>query len=1006
MKLKVVSLGAIALGMGLSIGRPQVLRAGWNEFDASEVAYGASVSTPSMSYNYNGVDYPAACIVTLPNGEEVSGNDLTYSMYGVYTFTYTVNVDGEIHSVIKTVEVPYPEFGVSNVEKSSISYLSAEDAKKYKASTAGSLIKLAYGDSVTFTEPISISELTATNMLLKGYIIPSTEGTADFTQLVVTLTDINDPSLYVKELYYSHGQVSSIMARSNAQSTYAGMHDSQGLHVNDTWGTWSGVSFIGANAYDSYSNTEPDKAFFTIGYDNATKTVYGTKYSQGKTMDGTVLTLDSPSLSSAFEGFKSDKVKMSISCDGYSSSTGNIVITDFRGKGAEAVKNNVFEDKEGPVITLDNDAELPSGAIGYTYPVPSATAFDEISGEAKVETRVVYNYANPDSMVDVAIVDGRFKMDKAGVYSIVYTAKDYSGNIGKLVKSISVMEQIKAPDFSLPAHKEEAAIGSYLKLDAATDLRDGCGDLTQKIYVKHDDEDEVEVKDGVRLLSMGAYTIIYEVSDMIGEVTRKSYTVNVVDGKMPILENEIAYPRYFISKGGYYIPESYAYYYVSNELKHEYPTIEITDASGSKNYAPGDLYRPNLTVTSDKVKIKTIYNGVVLQEDEIQGVLPYGTEENANALNLNNYFLGSNYDKALEKSGMRITSKGEAATIDFANALMASNASLTLSQVQGMNDGSSIKVSLIDSLNKDKVISAAISYSDSSTYLEVSGSKKQLFNNNFNTTVSSYPLTYENGAFSIGDISLPVLSYDDGTAFEGFDSERVYASISLNGQTGSSLLFESVSQYVFSNETLRDRIAPVINAGDDLGGTEKHGSTYTINPAYSFDVISPLVKFVMSVYAPDGTPAKDVNGFTLSEVDPRQTYSLVLDQYGEYYFSLTSMEDEEFASKANQAMMTYVVRVYDDKCPTASWTSTLPSTAKVGDSVFFPAFVAKDEVSSDENLTIIRSIINPKGRTTHWYDDKYDGITFQYAGVYTFRVTVFDEAGNCVSISQSVTVEE
>lgn len=1007
MKLKVVSVGALtlALGVGLASLNPQTRLEGWNAFDDSGVSYGEEGSAPTMNYSSDGVSYPATCIVTLPNGEEVSGESLTYSMHGRYTFTYTVNVNGAIHSTVETVDVPYPEFGVSNLEKSSVSYLSAEGAKKYKASTPGALVKLAYGDALTFTEPLSISELTATNMLLKGYIIPSTEGAADFTQLVVTLTDAEDPSIYVKELYYSHSQTSSIMARSNAQSTYAGMHDTQGLHVNDTWGTWSGVSFIGANAYDSYTNLEPDKAFFTIGYDNATKTVYGTKYSQGATMDGEVLTLDSPSLSSAFEGFKSDKVKMSLSCDGYSSSLANIVITDFRGKGSEAVKNNIFEDGKGPEIILENDVELPSGAVGYSYPVPEAKAVDEISGECKVETRVVYNYANPSSSVDVAIVDGRFRMDKPGVYSIVYTAKDYSGNVGKLVKSVSVMEKINAPDFDLPAHQDKAAIGSYLKLEDATNLRHGCGTLSQRIIVKHGDVEE-EAKDGVRLLEMVPYTITYEVVDMIGKVTRKNYTINVVDGGEPILENEVTYPRYFVSGGGYEIPDSYAYYYASGTLKHEAPTVQIIDASGNKEYKPGDLYRPQISSASDTVRIKTLYQGKVLQEDEIKGIIPLGTDANPNALNLGSYFLGSGYEKNLEANGMRVVSAGSEATIEFANALLSSCASLTLSQVQSMPDGSSIKITLIDSLNKKKSISARLLYSDSVTYLEVSGVKRALINNGFNTTVSSYPLTYEDGNFSIGGISLPVASYDDGTPFSGFDSERVYSSIALSGKEGSSFLFESISQYVFSSETLRDRIAPFIHTSDDLGGTKSYGSLYMIDPSYSFDVISPMVEFSLSVTAPDGNPAKDINGAELTNVDPRKSYSLLLNQYGEYYFSLTSVEDSSFASKTNTARLTYVVRVYDDKCPNLHWTSTLPSSAKVGDSVLFPSFTFSDEVSDSSSLVVIRSIINPNGRTIHWYDDDYDGITFKYAGVYTFRVTVFDEAGNSATISQNVIVEE
>ncbi len=1008
MKFKPILFGLTAAFMSLcAVRRPIPVKAGWNEFDDSGVSYGASTSAPDLSYSQDGVDYPASCLVTMPNGEVVDGDNLVYSMYGRYTFTYTVSVNGEIHSFTKTVDLPYPAFSVTSGGKSSVSYFSAEDASKYKAHTPGALVKLAYGETLSFTEPIALSELTSTNVLLKGYIVPTTEGTADVNQLIITLSDMNDPSIFVKERYYSHSQTSSITARSSAQATYAGYHDTQGLKINDSngYGTWSCVSFIGANSADGYTNMEPDKSFFTVGYDNATKTVYGSKYKYGTEMDGQVLTLDSPALSSAFEGFKSDKVKMSVTCDGYSSNFANIIITDYLGKGAEAVKNNVYEDEEGPVVTLSEDASFPAGMVGHSYPVPEATAFDEISGACKVETRVVYNYANPDSSIDVAVVDGRFKMDRPGVYSIVYSARDYAGNVGKLVKSISVMEQIEAPDFNLPEHLDEVAIGSYLKLDNATNLHNGCGKLTQRIYVKHGEAEEEAVK-GVRITEMVPYTITYEVSDSIGMVGKKSYTVNVVDGGKPILEDEVTYPRYLISNGGYYIPDSYAYYYDTGILKRENPVVTITDASGSKDYKPGDLYRPTVSKNGEEIEIKTSYNGVALQEDSVAGVTPFGKEGQANALNLDNYFVEENCVKVLEEGGMRIASKGEAAKVDFANAVSSLSSSLTLSQVQSMPSGGSLRISLTDSLEKNKAISATISYIDSSTFLEVNGVKKQLFNNNFNTTASSYPVVYENGSFSINDVSLPVTSYDSGEAFAGFDSERAYLSVEMLGQSGSSFLFESISQYAFSSSTIRDRIAPVIYSSNNLGGSLDFGSVYVIEPAFSFDVISPLVEFSMSVTAPNGDPAVDTNGVELTDIDPRQSHSLLLDQYGEYYFSIVSTEDGSFLSKTNRGGLTYIIRVYDDSCPSVSWTSTLPSVAKVGQSVLFPTFEMSDDVTPVEDLLVVRSISNPMGRTTYWYDDSYDGITFKYAGTYVFTVTVFDGANNCVSISQSIVVEE
>ena len=212
-----------------------VLRAaGWSDFQEGDPSFGTSYQVPKMSYELNGVSYPASVIVTFPDGTQSADSILFLDQAGVHTFEYSVLVNGEIHNITKQIKVGFPQMRVGNREKSSIEYITAEQSKELGAAgTAGMYVKLGMGDTLNFTKPIYLDEMNDTTALVKGYIAPLSKGSVDFNQLFIKLTDADDPNKFVILCYYSHVETggdgrtthsSSAMARSDAQPYFAGIH--------------------------------------------------------------------------------------------------------------------------------------------------------------------------------------------------------------------------------------------------------------------------------------------------------------------------------------------------------------------------------------------------------------------------------------------------------------------------------------------------------------------------------------------------------------------------------------------------------------------------------------------------------------------------------------------------------------------------------------------------------------------------------------------------------------
>ncbi len=997
-----------------------ILRASdWSDFVEGEHDYGSSYHVPTMTYTIDGVSYPASVIVTFPDGNQSAEPDVLLNQAGVYTFEYSVKVGEKVHNITKQIQVGFPQVYVENHEKSSLKYISAEESKALGAAgTGGIYVQLGSGDTLNFSKPIYLDEMNDSTALLKGYITPSNKGSVDFGQLFIKLTDADDPNKFVIVCYYSHIETnadgrtahsSSVMAKSDAQSYFAGWHQSQGLHTNDTWGLWSGVSFDGYMKDKAGYKDYTDEALFVFGFDHSSKTAYGTGFGKGSTLD-MVLDLDDVpnSVSSPWSGFTSNRAYMSVYAESYSGSTANFVISEIAGVSSSDLAKNSFVDSEGPEITIEGDYEsLTNGVAGYYYPIPKATSYDQVSKECPVTAEVFYNYFS-DDRTNVKIQDGKFFMEKQGTYTICFTSYDKAGNKAQKLHTISVFDALEEISFSLPPHLESQYVGEYVAIDKKVEISGGVGSKRVEVYYEVDGKRHLVEGNGFRIEELKAYKVIYKAVDAIGQSVEKSYDIAVTDGHKPILEKEICYPKYFISGGYYEFPSEKVYLYENGKLLEKVPTLEVSDSNGTKEYHAGEEINPVVNLNGQKVTIKTKYGETTLQTDEVYTVLNIGTEQSARAINLSNYFVSENLKKELTSDdGMKLISSSlDAAYFDFATPFLLDSFTLSIKSLMGFADGSGIKIRLTDYADHTKQIEAAIFLKGETTYFQVGDKAASFVNNDINAGDNAYDISYEDGSFSCGSLSLPVSKTLDGEQFDGFTSKKAYLTLAFdNAPVGASLNVITLCQAGFSSKTARDRVSPLVQMDDNYGGSKDINSLYHIAPASSFDVFSPNVLFKLSVLSPSGEYMTATDGTLLKEADPNKGYDILLNEYGQYYFTLSTIEDPRFLSNGTELTISYYVTVYDDLAPNITFSSGMASTAKVGESVLLPQFEVSDNLTSKEDIVVQRVMLSPSG-IYHYLDSSYNAYTFKEAGEYRFIIHVIDKAGNIVTKTFLIDVSE
>ena len=1015
----------------------------WTEADfAEEYIVSDTLNIPARELSIGGTEYASTIKMTYPDGEtkSISAGDMTLSMPGCYSIIYETR-DENKKRYTDTVE-----FFVANKLWSATNSKTEVEYGKV-GNTDALLVRLAKNDTLTFNKVIDLNDPSFDKFLVGGFINPNAVGSNDFEKLIFKFTDAYDPTQTMTvRANKSSGTVNancvSYWTAAGSSQTLGGYDSVRGGFVNNNpdgiCGTARSVSFcsqkgtwVSSNVPYKLENVTADKEWFKIHFD-AENLRLMVEDRGGHTTE--VTDFDNPSYYTAeplWNGFPSGKVILSITADGYAAETANFGLSSVFSYDLSV--ENRFVEEDAPEITVDVDEQFvyekngnyffkPLAVVGGNYPVPTATAFDAYSGNLKVTTKV-YSNATGTNKVEVKVNNGTFEVKAATTYAIEYTATDYMGNQQVNVYYINAVNALDTP-LTLTVNMKDAltsgVCGEQIILAPYT-TTGGSGDyVTMNITATCGDE-VVDVTKGVFVAEKaGVWTIKYLAKDFSGIVEEFEYTIDVEWGTKPVFVELPTLPKYIVSGMGYVVPTVLANDYSTGTKVQKVADLVVEDANGTATYKAGEKYTPKATEANPIVKLIFSVDGATLPV-EIPAVTPLTEKNGRISVAMEKMFVGEGYTQTRDKTGLTLLAAGNKDfTWTFANAVVAQNARLKIKGLGAKSLFEGVNVTFTDYENDEIAVTMTIVHdADGTARVKFGNTDRKMLKGLSKGTSSTgdaldeLTFSYKLGAFYVDAIEVKVAKDDNGNAFNGFPSGRVYvSSTTIGAEKGEGYIIKEIDNNAINAGTT-DKTPPKIGINGEYGGMYAINSLYVVTTALASDTLDPDVKCTVTVSAPNGDILTDESGVFLKDVPADREYTVKLTQYGQFIVLYTASDWNN--KEATTSTTSYAVNVFDRKAPTAKIEGEWSATAKVGDTVALPAVSISDDASSIEEMRVYRYVRNPNNVVCNFGYDytvkngeivyNYYKFTFRFAGTYRFVIVVYDAAGNQKTLQYLVTVE-
>ncbi len=950
----------------------------WSEAAVEEeYAYGESFTVPERTVTVGGQSVTATHTVVYPDGSSTLKDSLSLNMSGVYTVCYQATVAGK----------PYMD-EIQFLVKDYLYYFDTDKSSAVYEPGKGLLVELAEGDTIHFNAVVDMNTVTVNDILLEAFATPAEQGRFDFKRLYFTFTDVEDPA---RTLTFSARHSASSVDAPYTYAMVAG--NGQILTGMEPWNGdvkkhVEGTSNFGLPFPHSFKDSTKGTILFR--YDAPSMTAYAGSRS--------IATMNNPEhFSALWSGFTSGRVRLSITAELYEATTARFCLKSLKGVDLSV---GTLEDSQGPAIQIDNPygEAMPAAAVGCSYPVFSATAKDANTGSCPVKTTVWYNYT-ADNAVMVNVTDGQFRTDRVGNYAIVYEASDRLGNVTQQVLWVYAHETVKNPTVTLTeAAPTTLTLGQLLTpADYQTASYSGKAEITITATL---DGTAVDIAQGdFRPEKAGTYTVTYTVTDYIGQTGTAAYQIEATPGDKPVFVDSPVFPEVLIAGCSYDLPELYANDYRSGSLERKQAAAEITDAQGSRSV--DGSFIPQVTENGHTVTVVYTCDGASL-EVTVPVILPWRTEEGSSRpkLCLENYLYGQALNFVKNDDSITVSATTADAGWVFANQMIAEGFELKFRGIAEASRFDGLYITLADGADPTVAVTVKILNRGTDKAQVVVGDQVGTVAAAFGLG-SEFVVSYRGNTVYVGGTGFAVSEDNSGRAFQGFPSGRITAKMDFAGAgSGGAYDLISLCGYAMSNLT-SDRTGPNIVVLGEYGGSYSIGQELTIPAALAADVLDANVIFHITVTDPAGQVVTALDGTKLSQADPTVSYTVKLDQYGQYNVRLVA--SDTFNGKANETILPYTVTVDDEEKPELTFIEEVVSAAKVGDILVLPAFTVTDNVT--QQVIVQKYVYTPGGRLLPMTAEE-NAIKATAAGVYEFRIYVSDEAGNMTLIRKAVTVSE
>ena len=983
-----------------------------------EYEQGYRFTAPEGTISVSGNSVKATSVLKYPDGSITANKTVTLDRIGEYELKYTAVIGNKSYTLSRNFST-YGKLYTMSSSRSSAEYVTDFGYGRSGVSTGtveGLKVSLAQGDVLRFNQPINVNDATALDKLISLVITPEKLGEPDVERFKVILTDINDSANKITVTAKIDPAAASVVTDkpvNNQQRIYvtaaAGFQPQTGiefqytppkLHANDIYGTIQNSCSL----FGTLNGKELSQNVFDLRFDYATRGIHISNANYEA--DNRVSDLDdSYFYNQLWDGFTTGYVYVSVEAETYNKNSFNFIVTHFAGQTdlseSADLSVNRFNDCVSPTIVIDFDKyenDIPRAVLGYSYKVFDAKAYDAIDGNVPVSIKVFRNYGGSKS--EEPIMGGRFTPTIAVEYTIEYTAKDAVNNVTVETVKVSAISQTAAP-ITITIDDDRVVSGFYgTEIPvAAYSAEGGVSDLTVDITAVNGNV-TLDVSNGSFIpLAEGNWSVIYNATDYAGQSKTASYNVAITKGKAAVFSSMPDLPKYLIAGVQNELPEVIALNYVTANGAPVPTAITFTDKDGEHSVSNRRIV-PNVAKSGDMVTVKYVamLNGV---ENSISAQIPtVKITKNGNVENVSDYFASYNGATVTTvDSGATVSSTIVGGGAEFINPLVAGVFSTRFGIAKNSCD---LKVTLKDSEHAEQSVTFTLTDMGKSVDLITEeGIVYHIYSATFGG--NDFEFSYENLSRNMtidmqNGVYVTINKTDNGEAFTGFSSGKVYMSFTFTDSKQSAVTIKSVGNQSLAKN--RSDSEPQLYIGDALPVLPS-GSKVRIVPAYAADVFDPVCSFSMTVNKSGNSAAiKDVNGLTLDRVNPTVGYEIILSDVGTY--NVQFYAEDQHGNKISSRGSGYVLNSIDDVAPVI--TVSAPQTSvKVGEMVRLAAAKATDNQDGEVIVRVL--LIDAKGIAV-LIGDAYDGFVANTAGTYTVMYFADDSTGNRAYVSFTIEAKE
>lgn len=932
-------------------------------------------------------------VIVFPSGKAFEKQSVVLSEVGLYKLIYSSTFDNAIVRATEEFVVSGNLYDVTS-EKSSAVYGAYDQVHENLSKYPGLILKLALGDSFHYNKAIDLTNFNIYDDIISFYAVPDKIGECDAQTVELILTDAYDPDNRVLIQVKNSSQmgvwadpVVHVTAQAPGQP-HSGMYGEK-CRQNSYAGTEIVFSLAGTPAH----SVKPDGSFdYYVGELGENRFNLSMNYKERQVFGRQMLVMDLDNaqfLDELWNGFTTGEAFLSIRGGRYINSVTTLIITGLTGAD---IQTNDYVGEVEPVITVDignyQKDNLPYAVVGKPYKIfdhSVETIYGTLSND---NVNVYYDYYSQNSTIVSVGSDDTFTPQREGIYTIVYYAKDFYGNI---TKELFDVEAKAVSEFSVDISNvvTSCKTGESAVVIGNVQPNNLSGEFYKHAVATHSSGATVEIDVetfSFRPLFEGNWTIDVTFSDYNKSLTQQ---INFVAEKATALyfEEEAVLPLFFIKNARYVLDEMNFTCYDSGSAVKKPASIYISEDGGDYTKLNGE-YRVG---ASSSVAVKFLAQDGALSAEKVYNVkvIDVGAKASGsglgNTLNFAKYFYSENGVVSEQRDGevaLTTTANGSSTLI---NKVLSREINMIFNIEKGFSNFSELVIRVRDSKDLSKVVDFSYVIRGTDVFYAINGEEVYQVTNNFNVSSSTnIVFKYQNEGFKTSpttDRTLEVKNYLDGSTFKGFDN--AYIEFEFKGVQGESrVLVKNINRQSFTRNN-KDLGAPQISVPTNTGEKE-FGEEVLIAAAHSVDILDPYVTIYLEVYMPDGeTFARSVDGVLLDGYCPTdRDYVVKADQYGDYSV-LFYAED----SSGRRIDYVYGFSVLDQEAPQITINS--PSTkANKGSTVKVASCKVTDNVDSD--LKVYVCVWAPDGSV------KKVGDTFvaEFAGTYKVMYTCYDANGN------------